>query len=103
MIFLYLGIVYLILNLILLWLSFNCMVFVTLLTRLFSCVIYLRCLVNDKPSVSFVLGKSRVVLKQQANWIISRKELEAAKLCSDLMLQAKESSRHFNCSFTFLD
>ena len=67
----------------------------------FSCVIYLRCLVNDKPSVSFVLGKSRVVLKQQANWIISRKELEAAKLCSDLMLQAKESLRHFNCSLHF--
>ena len=67
----------------------------------FSCVIYLRCLVIDKPSVSFVLGKSRVVLKQQANWIISRKELEAAKLCSDLMLQAKESLRHFNCSLHF--
>ena len=31
----------------------------------FSCVIYLRCLVNDKPSVSFILQKSIVVLKQQ--------------------------------------
>ena len=37
-------------------------------------------LVNDKPSVSFVLGKSRVVLKQQTNWIISRKELEAGEI-----------------------
>ena len=67
----------------------------------FSCVIYLHCLVNDKPSVSFILGKSRVVLKQQANWTISRKEFEAAKLCSDLMLQAKESLCHLNCSLHF--
>ena len=67
----------------------------------FSCVIYLHCLVNDKPSVSFILGKSRVVLKQQANWTISRKEFEAAKLCSDLILQAKESLCHLNCSLHF--
>ena len=67
----------------------------------FSGVIYLRCLVNDKPSVSFIVGKSRVVLKLQANWIISGKELEAAKLCSDLMVQAKESFRHLDCSLHF--
>ena len=47
----------------------------------FFCVIYRRCFVNNIPSVSFILRKSRVVLKQQANWIILGKEL--------LMLQAK--------------
>ena len=67
----------------------------------FSCVIYLQCLVYDKTSVNFIQGKCRLVLKQQANWIISRKELEAAKLCSDLMLQAKESLCHLNCSLHF--
>ena len=67
----------------------------------FSSVIYLRSLVNDKSSVSFILGNSRVVLKQHANWMISRKELEAAQLCSDLMLLAKESLRHSNCFLHF--
>ena len=42
-----------------------------------------------------------MALKQQADWIISRKELEAAKLRSDLLLQAKESLRHLNCSLYF--
>ena len=54
----------------------------------FSCVIYLRCIVNGRSDVSFIFGKSRVVLSHQQNWVISRKELEAAKLCSDLMLLA---------------
>ena len=32
----------------------------------------------------------------QANWVISRKELEAAKICNALMSQATESIRHIN-------
>ena len=52
----------------------------------YSCVVYLRRLVDGKPEVSLILGKSRLVLTHQSNWVISRKELEAAKFCSELML-----------------
>ena len=67
----------------------------------FSCVIYLRRIVNDRVAVSFIFGKSRVVLSHQSNWVISRKELEAAKLCSDLMLLAKSALKSFTCSLHF--
>ena len=67
----------------------------------FSCVIYLRRIVNDRAAVSFIFGKSRVVLSHQLNWVISRKELEAAKLCSDLMLLAKSALESFTCSSHF--
>ena len=52
----------------------------------FSCVIFLSCWYYDKVEVKFMKGKCRMVLTSQANWIISRKELEAAKICSELML-----------------
>ena len=55
------------------------------------CVVYLRSLADCKPEVKFILGRSKLVLSHQTNWIISRKELEAAKLCSELLLQAKDS------------
>ena len=48
-----------------------------------------------------MLGKSRLVLTQQTNWVISRKELEAAKMVTDLMLMALEALRHLNCSIHF--
>ena len=67
----------------------------------FSCVIYLRRIVNGRFDVSFVFGKSRVVLSQQQNWVISRKELEAAKLCSDLMLLALAALQHLSCAVKF--
>ena len=67
----------------------------------YCCVVYLRSIVNGKPHVSFVLGKSRLVLTQQTNWVISRKELEAAKIVTDLMLLALEALRHLNCSIHF--
>ena len=54
----------------------------------FSCVIYLRRIVNGCATLSFISGRSRVVLNHQSNWVNSRKELKAAKICSDLMLQA---------------
>ena len=54
----------------------------------FSCVIYLRRIVNGCATLSFISGRSRVVLNHQSNWVIFCKELEAAKICSDLMLQA---------------
>ena len=39
--------------------------------------------------MNFIMGKSRLVLTHQANWVVSRKELEAAKICSELMSQAR--------------
>ena len=47
--------------------------------------------------MSFVLGKSKLVLAHQATWIISRKELEAAKLCCELLVQASGALRHLDC------
>ena len=58
-------------------------------------------IVNDRVAVSFIFGKSRVVLSHQSNWVISRKELEAAKLCSDLMLLTKSALKSFTCSLHF--
>ena len=63
----------------------------------YCCVVYLRCWVAGKSKVSFLLGKSRVVLTHQSNWVISRKELEAAKLCSELVLRASEALQHLHC------
>ena len=63
----------------------------------YCCVVYLRCCVAGKSKVSFLLGKSRLVLTHQSNWVISRKELEAAKLCSELVLQASEALQHLHC------
>ena len=67
----------------------------------FSCVIFLRCWFNDRVEVKFMIGKCRVVLTSQANWIISRKELEAAKICNELMLQVENALSHLNCSKHF--
>ena len=67
----------------------------------FSCVIYLRRVVNGRASLSFIFGKSRFVLKHQSNWVISRKELEAAKICSELMLLAQRSLSNLECAVRF--
>ena len=64
----------------------------------FSCVVYLRRVVNGESQVTFVWGKSRLVLTHHANWVISRKELEAAKLCSELVSHAAVALSHLNCS-----
>ena len=56
-----------------------------------SCVVYLRRLVNRKLSVAFIPGKSKLVLANQRNWVKSRKELEAATLCANLMLSVSRS------------
>ena len=39
-----------------------------------------------------------MVLRHQTNWIISRKELEAAKLCCELLAPAAGALSHLNCS-----
>ena len=69
--------------------------------KAFSGVVYLRRIVNGHVSLSFILGKSRVVLQHQSNWVISRKELEAAKLCSELMLVARKALRNLSCCVKF--
>ena len=61
----------------------------------FCCVVNLRCLVEEKPMINFVLGKSKLALTHQINWVISRKELEAVKLCCELRLLAKQALRVF--------
>ena len=52
----------------------------------------------DESQVVFVLGKSRLVLAHQANWVTARKELEAAKLCCELTSKAAAALSHLNCS-----
>ena len=42
-----------------------------------------------------------IVLSDQKNWVISRKELEAAKLSSELMLSIVKSLSHLSCSLHF--
>ena len=66
-----------------------------------SCEICLRRIVNGASQVSFLLGKSRLVLLNQSNWVISRKELEAAQICSELMLLASKALHRYRCSIRF--
>ena len=46
--------------------------------------------------VALVIGKSKLVLTHQKGWVISRKELEAAKMLSELMLQTSEALHDLN-------
>ena len=46
----------------------------------FSSTIYLRDVSAGKAQVSFVIGKSKLVLTHQKGCVISRKELEEAKM-----------------------
>ena len=66
-----------------------------------SCVIYLRRIVNGAFQMSFLLGKSRLALSNQSNWVISQKELEAAQICSELMLLASKAVHRYRCSIHF--
>ena len=67
----------------------------------FCCVVYLKCVDYDKTVVKFLMGKSRVVLTSQSGWVISRKELEAARMSSELMLQAEKALERFKCNKFF--
>ena len=66
-----------------------------------SCVMYLRRRVNGRSCVAFVQGEAKVVLVNQTNWVISRKDLEAAEMCSKLMQDVSKSLQHLGCSFLF--
>ena len=65
------------------------------------CVVYLRSVVNGRASFSFIFGKSRAVLKHQSDWVISRKELEGAKICGKLILFAQKSLSNLVCAVWF--
>jgi len=64
-------------------------------------VVYLRRIVNGNPSVSFVFGKSRVVLRNQQNWAIARKELVAAVMSAELMKAASDALQLPDCTQFF--
>ena len=64
----------------------------------FSCVIYLRSYDANGSHINFVIGKSKPVLTHQKGWVISRKELEAAKLLSELVLNTSKALLDLNCS-----
>ena len=67
----------------------------------FCCMVYLRCIFDDRVEVNFILGKSRLVLTHQNNRVISRKELQSAKMCAEVMLLAQNSFSHIDCSIHF--
>ena len=43
-----------------------------------------------------MIGKSKLVLTHQKGWVISHKELEAAKMLSELMLQTSKALHDLN-------
>ena len=61
----------------------------------------MRRIVNGCATLSFISAGSRVVLNHQSNWVISCKELEAAKVCSDLMWQALKALEDLSCTVKF--
>ena len=80
---------------------FSFMLFCDASNSAFCCVVYLKSVGYNKTVVKFLMGKSRVVLTSQSGWVISRKELEAAKMSSELMLQAEKALDRFNCNKFF--
>ena len=67
----------------------------------FSCFVYLRRVLNGRSCLAFVQGKVKVVLTTQTGWVISRKKLEAAKMCAELMQAVSKSLHHLGCSLHF--
>ena len=51
--------------------------------------------------MAFVQGKAKVILVNQTNWVISRKKLEAAEMCTKLMQDVSKSLQHLGCSRHF--
>ena len=63
----------------------------------FLYMVYLRWVVEGRFKIGFLIGKSKVVLTNQVNWIISCKELEAAKFCAELMRDLLDLLKHLSC------
>ena len=51
--------------------------------------------------MAFVQDKAKVVLVNRTNLFISRRELEAAEMCTKLMQDVSESLKHLGCSLHF--
>ena len=51
--------------------------------------------------MALVQGKAKVVSVNQTNWVISRKELEAAEICTKLMQDVSKSLQYLRCSLHF--
>ena len=52
--------------------------------------------------MAFVLGKAKIMLGNQTNWLISRKELEAAEMGTKSIKDESKSLQHFKYSFYLL-
>ena len=57
----------------------------------YDSVVYLHRVVDGISCVSFVFGKSHIVLRSQQNWAIARKELVAAVTSVELMKSASDA------------
>ena len=66
-----------------------------------TAVVYLRRVIGNRSSIAFIIVKSKLVLTHQANWVISRKELEAAKLCAELVMEVSKILKCLSCSLHF--
>ena len=77
--------------------NINCMGSVMLRTLRFLAQSICVALVLVKHKSVFVIGKSKLVLTHQKGWVISRKELEAATMLSELMLQTSKALHDLNC------
>ena len=51
--------------------------------------------------MAFVQGKSKIITVNQVSWVISRKELEAARMCAMLMVAVRDSLQHLGCTIHF--
>ena len=67
----------------------------------YGSVVYLRRLVNGVASVSIVFGRSKVVLRHQESWPITRKKLLAALTTTGLSRQAFEALGLSGCKRYF--
>ena len=65
------------------------------------CVVYLRRVSPGSSNVAFVQGKSKNITVNQVGWVISQKELEAARMCTVLMIAVPDLLRHLGCSVHF--
>ena len=50
------------------------------------------------PKLNFLVGKCRLDSTCQSCWVIFGKELEAAKLCIEIIFVALKNLRHLKCS-----
>ena len=69
--------------------------------HVFSRVVYLSRVLNGRWCLAFVQDKVKVVLTTQTGCVISQKELEAVKMCAELMQAVSKSLQHLGGSLHF--